>query len=386
MRKNEKHKRDMLFSVCFGSRPDISQSEKEELDFTYEYYIGAFTDDNETLMAQVAVVPYKSYYHGNILTAAGIAGVSTLPEYRRNGCIREIFKHIFDGENRNEWDTSFLYPFSYRYYRKFGFERLLQHKTVCVPLSSLSHIPRNDKGVLYTCEDRLGQLLELYNSFASSYNVCFHRENGRYYSSTPFKTGLYTYIWYEDNKPRAYATIKPEGNKLNISELVYVDKASLLGIIGFLRMYEGQYTELYFSSLDKNNPLDLVTDSDRSSSFGMYDGVMGRPVNIEKCLMLYPFSKDADELVIEVTGDFIEANNGCYYIEYKDEKSKRVVVTRREKAKPDITLSVNSLSRLMFGDCAQESLAYLPDVTLHSQKCRLDSIFTPRAINLFERF
>jgi predicted acetyltransferase len=145
-------------------------------------------------------------FYGKILSTAGIAGVSTLPEYRHFGCIREIFKYIFTSGKVQRFDTSFLYPFSYRYYRQYGYERILQHKTMKVPFSSIQFIPRNDKGVLYKSKEQLPELLELYNNYAGRYNACFYRENGKYFSETPFKTGKYTYIWYDGDKPRAYAS------------------------------------------------------------------------------------------------------------------------------------------------------------------------------------
>ncbi|PKM62736.1 MAG: hypothetical protein CVU97_03765 [Firmicutes bacterium HGW-Firmicutes-21] len=383
LRNNEKHKRDMLFSASFNMRADITQSEKEEMNLVDEVFIGAFLDDGETLMGQVAVITYKSMYYGNILTAAGIAGVSTLPEYRRFGCIRQIFGYIFDSGKKHGWDTSFLYPFSYRYYRKFGYERVLQHKTLKVPFTALTAIPRNDKAVLYKSKEQLPELLGLYNSFAKEYNVCFYRDNGKYFCDTPYKTGKYTYIWYNGDKPSSYATLTAEGNTLNISELVWLDRDAILGIIGFLRMYEGQYESLNFTTLDKNNPLDLLLDIDRSSSYGLYDGIMGRAIDIKKLLSLYPFPNEAGSLVIEVTGDFIVDNNGFYHIKYGGGAAS---LTRKKQAKSDITLSICSLSKLLFGDTVEDGIDFLPDTVIHSKKDIIKRIFTPHKIIQLERF
>ncbi|HAN20704.1 MAG TPA: hypothetical protein DCP51_03365 [Clostridiales bacterium] len=383
LRNNEKYKRDMLFSVSFGMKADIEKSKTEEMNLIDEVFIGAFCDDDETLMAQVAVITYKSMYYGNIMTASGIAGVSTLPEYRRLGCIREIFKYIFDSDKMQKWDTSLLYPFSFRYYRKFGFERILQHKTIKVPFSALAVIPRNDKGVLYQSKDQLPELLELYNNFGKKFNAFFYREGGKYFNETPFKSGKYTYIWYDGGKPRAYATGIVEGRTLNVSELVWLDKEALIGIIGFLRMFEGQLDDIFFSTLDKNNPLDLLIDCDRSTSFGMYDGAMGRAVDIKKCLSLYPFPGEEGSVVIEVTEDFIKENNGFYHVKFGNGVVK---VSHKKTGKPDISISICSLSRLLFGETEQKSIEYLPETVIHTDKEKIKNIFKPTDVNLFERF
>jgi predicted acetyltransferase len=382
LRNNEQYKRDILFAEAFNMKPDIEQSAKEEMNLVDEVFYGAFKDDGETLMAQIAVIDYKTMYYGNVLTAAGIAGVSTLPEYRRCGCIREIFKYIFTSGEVKSFDTSFLYPFSYRYYRKYGYERLLQHKTLKFPFSSIQFIPRNDSGVLYKSREQLPELLELYNNYAKRYNVCFYRENGKYFCDNPFKTGKYTYMWYNNGKPEAYATFTIEGKTLNVTELVWLDKASLMGMLGFLRMYEGQVDDIWFSMLDKNNPLDLLVDTDRSSSFGMYDGVMGRFIDIKKGLELYPFPEKSGNITIEVTGDFIEANNGFYHVEYGAGKAQ---VSYSSTGKPDITVSVCSLSRILFGDIMPENLAFLPDTVIHNED-KVKDIFKHKEIIHLERF
>jgi len=388
LRKNEKYKRDILFAEAFNMKPDIEQSKKEELNLEGEVFYGAFKDDGETLMAQIAVIDYKSMYYGHVLTAAGIAGVSTLPEYRRSGCIREIFKYIFTSGSVKPYDASFLYPFSYRYYRKYGYERVLQHKTIKFPFSAIQFIPRNDSGVLYQSKDQLPELLALYNRFASRYNVCFYRENGKYFCDTPFKTGKYTYMWYNNGKPEAYATFTIEGRTLNVSELVWLDKNSLLGLLGFLRMYEGQADDIWFSTLDKNNPLDLMIDADRSCSYGMYDGVMGRFMDIKKGLALYPYPEESGTLTVEVTGDFITSNNGVYHIEYGGGRANVTYLndeTPDKSISTDIKISVCSLSRLLFGDVTPENIPYLLDtVVYHAEK--VQKIFKPNDAVHFERF
>lgn len=386
LRNNEKYKRDMLFAAAFGMNADIEQSKKEEMELVDEFFIGAFLDDDDTLMAQVAVIIYKSMYYGHVMKAAGIAGVSTLPEYRRNGCVREIFNYIFDKKNKYEWDTSLLYPFSFRYYRKFGYERILQHKTFKVPFSAIVQVPRNDNGVLYKSKEQLPVLLELYNTYAKQYNAFFCRDDGKHFCETPFKTGKYTYLWVCDGKARAYATGSADGRTLSVSEIVWLDKEAFIGMIGFLRMYEGQFDDISFTTLDKNNPIDLLLDCDRSNSFGLYDGAMGRVVDIKKCLSLYPFPKNTlkeESLVIEVTGDFIKENNGFYSIKYGNGAT---VVSHKKAGKADMTISITSLSRLLFGDVEQGNITYLPETFIHGKKEKVEAIFKPTAVNLFERF
>jgi hypothetical protein len=78
------------------------------------------------------------------------------------------------------------------------------------------------------------------------YNACFYRENGKYFCDTPFKTGKYTYMWYKQRQTRGVRNLYIEGRTLNVTELVWLDKASFYGMLGFLRMYEGQVDDIGF--------------------------------------------------------------------------------------------------------------------------------------------
>ena len=87
LRSDEAYKAKMLMGCAFNYSVD---GEAERTSSFEEEGIGAFCDDNETLMAQLVVKPYKTFFCGNTVDAVGIAGVSTYPEYRRNGCLKAL--------------------------------------------------------------------------------------------------------------------------------------------------------------------------------------------------------------------------------------------------------------------------------------------------------
>ena len=105
LRSDEAYKAKMLMGCAFNYSVD---GEAERTSSFEEEGIGAFCDDNETLMAQLVVKPYKSFFCGNTVDAVGIAGVSTYPEYRRNGCIKALFNEVFNMAPQRGWLVSYL--------------------------------------------------------------------------------------------------------------------------------------------------------------------------------------------------------------------------------------------------------------------------------------
>ena len=384
LRKDEAYKAKMLMGCAFNYSVDGAAEKESDLG---EESIGAFCDDGETLMAQVVVKPYKSVFCGSVVGCVGIAGVSTYPEYRRNGCVKAIFNEIFRIAPERGWTVSFLYPFSYRYYRKYGYELVLKHKTLTIPFDMLTHIDRNSDAVLYNGQPEvLEGLLKVYNEYALTRNVCYYRSGSSEYSDNPVKSLKYTYLWYDGGKPKSYAKVKPgQDGALEVTELVYTDPASLKGILGFLRLYDGQFKKLYIPFLEYDSPVEYLIDSDRSVGVGCFDGAQGRVVDIKKILEINKYPENKGSLKIKIHGDFYGKNDGVYGVVYENGKS---AVYFEKDGEYDVAFTIQSFSRLVFGDVAEYAIPYLSGTEIKDmlKVKELASCFPRRPINLFERF
>ena len=120
----ERFQARLIATVAFHQRMEDPEKARQESEKETCQQWGAFHEDG-TLMAQIINNQYMSWLDGTLIRNGGIGAVSTLPEYRMEGAVKEIFKvllaHAFtDGEV-----ISTLYPFSHAFYRKFGYE------TVC---------------------------------------------------------------------------------------------------------------------------------------------------------------------------------------------------------------------------------------------------------------
>lgn len=406
LRKNEAHKAKALLGQAFNYSVDVL-AEVESL--LQEEFIGAFCDDGETLMAQTAVKPYQSYFCGRVVDCVGVAGVSTYPEYRRNGCVKALFDEIFRLAPERGWALSLLYPFSYRYYRKFGYEALMRRKTLAFPFHILSHIHANVpgcRGVLFRGEPEILQgLLTVYDAYARRRNICFFRKDGAAYSADPAKSQKYTYLWYEGQIPRAYVTVKPAPDRvLEVTEIVYTDEGALRGVLGFLRLFDGQFKKLFISALEYDSPLDYLLDADRDIAYGCYEGVQGRMIDIKRFLEQNEYPEGEGHIKIKLYDDFYANNNGVYTLSYKNKAGKASFLadSGSDAARPadvlsgacpadagyDAAFTIQSLSRLVLGDVPAYALPFLPGVSVKSEDTfhLLARLFPRRPVNLFEDF
>ena len=102
-------------------------------------------ETNDKLMGGMILLDYQTRIGDKWLPLTGIGGVATLPEYRRAGVIRGIFKHILPRMYENGIAISGLYPFSHAFYRKFGYEVTSGISTASVGLDQLRAFPMPDE-------------------------------------------------------------------------------------------------------------------------------------------------------------------------------------------------------------------------------------------------
>ena len=93
-----------------------------------EVVFGAKKDDR--MIAMIAVTNnIENTIRGANLRFSGIAGVATLPEYRRDRLVRRSFESFFQYANEHDIVFSALAPFNFQFYEKFGYALAgLQHR------------------------------------------------------------------------------------------------------------------------------------------------------------------------------------------------------------------------------------------------------------------
>ena len=386
IREDENRKICSVSSIAFNYSCDLNEKANDKV--TGEI-IGAFKDDGETLMAMIHAIDYKANYCGGFLPCVGIAGVASLPEYRRNGCVKAIFNEIFRMAPERGWATSYLYPFSYVYYRQFGYERVMMIKRVKMPMNALDVFPRNNDAVLYQGnEKQLQDILSLYEKYALNYNLTIKRDSLYHnISAVPHKSQLYTYVHYDlNNEADAYATFNINGDCLTVSEIVYINSKSLIAMLGFLRMYDGQVSEIKFTELPLDSDVDYVLKKYIDCEYTIHNGGMCRALQIEPLLKQNKYPLDSGQFSLKVD-DYLDYNRYIYDVAYCGGKAE---ISKRREGSYDVMVKIPSLTRILIGEDNFDGgkLEYLPDVEIVNQigADALVKAFPKRRLCLFDKF
>lgn len=382
LRKDEYYKDGALSCMAGWCKLDLEEEKKKELTYTV---VGCYADDGETLMSKIGAGVNPSSYCGHAFPALCIGGVATAPMYRRSGGVRAIFNELLQNRAEKEgWVFSYLYPFSFPYYRQFGYERVLRWNSVSFSMSALQHLPRYSENVsLYEGEETvLEHLLTLYNDFAARYEVAFRRsEKTGAYSAKPHQSGRWTFYTND-----AYVTVEKKDSVLWVYEIVYKDAASLQHMISFLRMFDGQVESIKFTNLPEHSEVDYLLTDYGNVETCQYNGFMGRVVLVQKALEMYAYPNEAGQIAIQVDDPVIPANTGIYTIEYAN--GQAVSVKHSDAGTADIEVTIPALTRLLLGDVPvyASQMAYMPGISWNCEYEKIHKIFIPKDARIYDFF
>lgn len=390
--KDEELKRTSeLFGIAFEFEIDNSKSSEEVANEAKnnpqsrgDLYINekwaAFDEDNN-MMAFIAATPFNVNFDDNIVKMTGIGGVSTLPQYRRHGAIRECFNASLIDAYKNDYVLSYLYPFSTGYYRKFGYELCNEVIHYYVNLKSIKRFDEAD-GQVYLVEhgSYIHDIKKVYNDFSQGYNLMCKRDDIDYNfvkNSNPAKDKHYIYV-YKSKKGEAKGVMSFEKVNNNgrfdmqCKHFYFSDMEGFKGLLNHTLAYCAYYEHVIFRLPLNINITSYIPEwALYSYKRESYFNGMVRVINVKKALELAKY-KDDGSLVIKIEDKQINENNNTFEVDFKNGKAIKVEVTNKPF---DIAMTINDFSRLLIGTHSVEELKYIDNININADANKIEKVF-----------
>ena len=364
--------------------------------------VGNFNGDRRVSGGSIGFV--QAHLNGAVLPALTIGGVGTDPEYRRMGLVHTIFTEVEKAAYQYGCPLSFLHPFSFSYYRKKGYERVGDHRVLEFPMSALDFVPRFSD--LTLCDDtaKAKDALRVYEQFAADRNIMFVRSAPGFYLNPKDRK---TYLLYADSgSPIGYVTCGIENYysvnrmvsvNLHVYELCYTDKAGLLKLLGFLRMYEGELSTVKIHNCAMAPEVERTLRHYMHTDITILPDLMARVHDVEAILRAVRYPDAPGQFTIKVTepehtGHGKELTEGIWKVCYDKGRGtvRRLEDTESqcEAAAYDIACDIPAFTQLIFGyesygaDCAR----YMDNVELKNDCADFFRAFPNRPCGLYEHF
>ena len=380
----EKFQARLIAAVAFHMRMEDPAKAREESEKETDQHWGAFNDDG-AMTAHIINNQFVSRLDGMEVRNGGIGAVSTLPEYRLDGAVKEIFRELLPYAYRDGEVISTLYPFSHSFYRKFGYETVCWKNIYEFSPAVLRGYVFRGEARLWKTGDSVGEWTELYNRFASGYNLSIVRDDRRmedHLKGEYYKDRKFCYFLREKGMPVAYLIFQDVRHDpqaiLDVQDLAWDGPRGLRAILGFLARFSADYgTVRLFLPRDIEllalirSPMAYDIQKSTEQSY------MIRVVNAVKALKV--MKKPAGtNFVIRVEDELIPENTGVWKVTCDG-------VSRSEE-EPDLTVSEKALGQLVSGAVSLSEALYREDTTVAKNREALEHVFVRKPILVEEHF
>jgi len=353
-------------------------------------------DDDGIELSHGGAYYQKSRLNGALVNTQLVGGIGTDPEYRRRGSVRFILEGMFEDAKERNCLVSLLHPFSFAYYRKFGFERVSDHRILEFPMSALSCFERccNLKKVKDKAQNAI--LSDIYNEFSENRNIMFPRKE-----DTNHGDG-HKYIWYDENgKPAAFIALKgtnpfivnhATGGDLDVYTMCFTTKESLLALFGFIRMYEGEFAKVKIHNTAMAPEIEKLLRHYTHTSITVVPDIMARVNDVGGVLSVVNYPRRKGHFIVKVTepertSHSPELTDGVWEVTYENGKGdvKRLA---NDYADYDIKCDIPAFTQMIYGyeSFGADIAKYVDSVELKNSADDFFAAFPNRPVGAFEHF
>ena len=308
---------------------DIFADSDSFIDWFFEYrfnpQLSFCTEMNGKIVCVLHCYPIDLKIGDKNITAVMVSGVATLPEYRKQKLMHNLFHYALDQLDRHDYPLCFYFPANPAFYTGLGHVRL----TDFITLNNAQFSAKKEETTFVDISQNIQNLEKCYNNFSEKYSCIVLRKNN-------FASKMKEYIAenliceasVKNEEITAYAIYNKKTSALEIAEAV----GDSYDIINILSGY----------TFSGKLPPDLCIDT-LNISADFSEGAMGGIVNVAKLLSALNLNCP---LILKVTDDFFPNNNGTY--DFSGQTSEKT---------PDLTISSGELLQTLTGYKVHPSLS-----------------------------
>ncbi|MFB5678980.1 enhanced intracellular survival protein Eis [Paenibacillus terreus] len=335
-----------LSQYAFQYTLSPAELEEQKKKFKPEQVWGVF--DSEELNAKLTLLPLQVYLHGKQFAMGGIAGVATWPEKRRGGLVSRLLKHALEQMKLSGQTVSFLHPFSFPFYRKFGWEIFIEHKKYTVPVDKFPSKTAIEGTIKRNIRDT-EQLNKVYQQYAQKFNGTLVRDM-EWWENRVLNKDTQTAVFYAENgAPEGYVFYKVQNKELSCDEFVYLTEQARRALWTYFANHDSMVEKGTFSFIPANDSLPyLLADPRIKQEIIPY--FMGRIVDVPAFVEQFPFQSSAQgaEITLALTDTHAPWNEGIWRLSVSSQGEGKLEPVRGN-TEAQLQCDIAALSAMLIG-------------------------------------
>ncbi|WP_141503633.1 GNAT family N-acetyltransferase [Paenibacillus luteus] len=339
-----------LSQFAFQYKKSADELERSKEQFAAEPTVRYAAYVDQQFAAQAAVLELQAFIGGKRFDMGGLAGVATWPEYRRQGLVAQILVQSLKEMKAKGQTVSFLHPFAFGFYRKFGWETYTENKLYTIKTEQLP-VRSKYEGHIERFGGSLNELNDLYEAYASKYNGSLVRSEFWWkYRINVRKPGQIVLYYDKNGSALGYLIYEVKDYRLSVHELIYLSEQAREALWSFIAQHDSMINEITITvPSDDLLPFQLSNPRIKQEIIPYF---MARIVDAEAFISQYDFEAASEEieLSIELSDEHAPWNNGCYLLRIAASGKATLSKHGENERKLDaIKLNIGSFTAMLIG-------------------------------------
>lgn len=303
--------------------------------------------DESGLQAKAVILAYRVRFGSEVvIPMGGIAGVACLPAARGRGYVNAAMRASLERMRDDGQAVSCLFPFSFDFYRKFGWEWVGIHRSYRIESRHFRASGETEHVRQAHPEDRR-RVEDCYRTFASRYRGMLERDVREWNAilDDTEKHHTFTFLYERDGQVEGYLTYRePSYKETRLREFVANTPRAWKGLLGLLRRHEMQ-TKRFVWNGPGDDPLWhwlMLWET----GYKCEPRTMARVVDLKAALEAWrPDAEKRGSVTFGVRDVCAPWNDGVWRAEFEAGR----VWTERVAAEPQVALSIQAFSQAFHG-------------------------------------
>lgn len=385
----ERRRMDELFAIAFET--PLRPAPKEPASDKVRPF-AAFTDDGQ-MTSCLTVTEMDVNYDGARCKMGAVGGVASLPQYRRQGGVRQCFAAALEDMYARGYEFSYLFPFSTAFYQKFGYERCVQKYGWTVETSRLGPLGGGTIRLAEPSRPMWDAIRTIESAWARRFNFSvLHspEEYRRAPAPAPAEKQEFTYVYFDaQDRPAAYTTFHkedtPGGRDLVCSRFFFLDRDGFEGLLGLFGKLASDHRYVKFDTPALPALQYVLPEWNMGAARWevLHNAGMVRAVCVKSVLekALY---RGAGAVTLAICDEQLPSNSGTYRVRFD---AGRAIAVEKTAAEADANLTIGAFSALMAGVCdLSDAVSWLPGLTVRAPSAPLEQVFFRKPLMISDYF
>ncbi|WP_297133287.1 GNAT family N-acetyltransferase [Terrisporobacter sp.] len=340
-RENEKDNIREIWDYCFNDGPKFTDYYFED---KYDNKNTVVVEDENEIVSSLQLNQYKLVLNGNLYDTSYVVGVSTFPQVRGKGYMKNIMDFTLNELYKKKQLVSILMPIDYRLYRKYGYEHCYDQLEYELDIEDL-RVFKSSGDMKKANKSHIEEMIEIQESFLKNLNGNIKRDKSYYenlFKEVSSEDG-HIYI-HQGDRSRGYIIYFINGENMFVRELYYTSLESLKAILKFIYNHNTQCKKVTISA-PVNDNIRFILANPRTASIKLKPFMMGRVINFEEYLKTLHIKNYVEgSLNISIKDEFIKENNNVFKINLENNK----LSVEKGEFTPHVEFDINTISQLAF--------------------------------------